>query len=149
MRIAAGVLIIITAVMNLIAGAGYGLAGGAGAAANEGIEQAQADKAATAQMTDADKAAMEEAKKLTENAGMIAIFGIFLLVLGGLQIAGGVVLFIQKAATFALVVGVLGILGELGGIFLTAFGITNILGLVASVLVILSSKSYSSGGAAA
>ena len=148
MRIAAGVLLIITAIFNLIGGAGYGLAGGAGAVANEAMEQ-QANDPNAAAMTEEQKKALAEAKEVTENAGLLGIFGIFLLVVGGLQIAGGVVLFMQKAANFALIVAVLGIIGELGGIFLTTFGLTNIVGLVACALALVASRQYAGGGSAA
>jgi hypothetical protein len=143
MRIAAGVLLIIAAIMNGIAGLGYVTAGGASAVVGAAAEEANKQAAAEGKASEADlKAVADAADKATAAGGGLMLFGIFLVAMLGLQIAGGVVLFMQKAATFAMVVGVLGIIAEVAGIALTAFGVTNILGLVASGLAILASRGY-------
>lgn len=154
MRIAAGVLLIIASVLNLIAGLGYATVGGAGSAVGDVAMQAAASQAASqAAAGSMDAATLAEQKKATEDAakalgeatkgaGGLLFFGIFLVVLFGLQIAGGVVLFREKAAGFALIVGVLSIAGEGIGAYLTAFGVMNILGIVAGLLAIVASRGY-------
>jgi hypothetical protein len=151
MRIAAGVLLIIASILNLVAGLGYTAVGGGGAAlgnaAAEAVASQAASQAAAGQKVDPElqKQNEEAAKKLgeaTQGAGGLLFFGIFLVVLFGLQIAGGVVLFREKAAGFAMIVGVLSIVGEGVGAYLTAFGVMNILGLVAGLLAIIASRGY-------
>ena len=155
MRIAAGVLLIIASILNLVAGLGYTAVGGGGAALGDAAVQAAASQAASqaaAGSVDAkQKKEMEDAAKAlgdaTKGAGGLLFFGIFLVVLFGLQIAGGVVLFREKAAGFAMIVGVLSIVGEGVGAFLTAFGVMNILGLVAGLLAIIASRGYANKAA--
>ncbi|MEZ4464742.1 MAG: hypothetical protein R3F60_16970 [bacterium] len=140
MRIAAGVLLIIVGIFNGIAGMGYAAAGGAGVVAEEAAKEAA--KQQGSQLTEEQKKALNEAASVA--TGGMGIFGIFLLVMLGLQIAGAVTLFMQKAAKFVMVVGILGIIAEVTGVaaFGVAFGVTNILGIVASVLALLAAKGY-------
>ena len=156
MRIAAGVLLIIVAIFNGIAGSGYALAGGAGSIAEDAVkkaaeEQAKAGTELTEEQKKANEVALAAAKDAGGAAGGLAILGIFLLVMLGLQIAGAVTLFMSKAAGFVLIVGVLGIAAELAGplAFSVAFGVTNIIGLVASLLAIVASRGYAGKAAAA
>jgi len=162
MRIAAGVLLILAGVFNGCAGTGYAFSGAAVGAMGEGADvlaqaaveaQKNAAKAGTATTADAEaakKAMAEIGGDAKAMGGGMMIFGFFLLAMLGLQIAGGVTLFMSKAAKFVMVVGGLGILAELGGLaFGVPFGLTNILGLVGSVLAILAAKAYADGGGAA
>ena len=146
---------IIVGIMNGLAGMGYAAAGGAGELAKEAAAQAAANTD-TSKMNAEQKAQVEKAqadiKKATgdANTGGMAIFGIFLIVMLALQIAGAVTLFMQKAAKFIMVVAVLGLVAELGGMaFGVPFGITNILGIVASILAFLAARSIAAGPAAA
>lgn len=153
MRIAAGVLLIIVAIFNGIAGSGYALAGGATAVAQDAVKDGKAmdgTELSAEQKAELEKA-MKEAGANAPAAGGLAILGIFLLVMLGLQIAGAVTLFMSKAAGFVLIVGVLGIAAELAGplAFSVAFGVTNIIGLVASLLAIVASRGYAGKAAAA
>lgn len=157
MRIAAGVLLIIVGIVNGIAGAGYATMGAGGELAKQALAEA-AKNQDTSKMTPEAKAQMEKAqadiKKATEDApstGGLAFFGIFLIVMLALQIAGAVTLFMQKAAKFIMVVAILGLVAELGGVlaFGMPFGITNILGIVASVLAFLAARGIAAGPAAA
>ena len=148
MRIAAGVLLIIVAIFNGIAGSGYALAGGATAVAQDAVKDGKAMDGT--ELTAEQKA--EIAKATAEApAGGLAILGIFLLVMLGLQIAGAVTLFMSKAAGFVLIVGVLGIAAELAGPLASSvgFGLFNIIGLVASLLAIVASRGYAGKAAAA
>lgn len=156
MRIAAGVLLIIVGIMNGLAGMGYAAAGGGGELAKQAAAEA-VKNADTSKMTPEQKAQFDKAqadlKKATDatSTGGMAIFGIFLIVMLALQIAGAVTLFMQKAAKFIMVVAILGIVAELGGVlaFSVPFGITNILGLVASVLAFLAARGIAAGPSAA
>lgn len=165
MRIAAGVLLIIAAISNGLAGATYGLGSAATAAA--GSEEAQKalaegfNKQDTSKMTPEQKAQYEKMKStltargnsdsLNTAAAGLGAFGIFLLLMLGLQIGGGVCLFMQKAAKYVMVVAVLGLAAEIIGpaVFGVNFGVMNIIGLVASVLAFLAAKGYAGGTGAA
>lgn len=145
---------IIVGIMNGLAGMGYAAAGGgaelAKTAAAEAAKNADTSKMNAEQKKALEKAKADMAKATSEvNTGGMAIFGIFLLVMLALQIAGAVTLFMQKAAKFVFVVAILGLVAEFGGLaFGVAFGVTNILGIVASVLAFLGAKSYAGGAAA-
>ncbi len=155
MRIAAGVLLIIVAIMNLFTAMGYTAGGAAGGAL---VEAAELNVQTIKKMPNAKKADIEAAdkaladlKSAADTAGGLVGFGIFLFVLVGLQIAGAVVLFRSKAAKFAMVVAVLTVVGELGGFaFGMPFNIMKIPGLLAAVFAFLGAKSYAdnAGGAA-
>lgn len=143
MRIAAGVLLIIVGIMNGLAGFGYAAVGGASAVAQDAAKEAAKNPANT-EMTDEQKKALTEVAAANVNSGGLATLGIFLLVMLGLQIAGAVTLFMSKAAMFVLIVGVLGLAAEAAGplAFGVAFGVTNIVGVVASLLAIIASRGY-------
>ena len=128
MRIAAGVMLIIAAVLNLFASIGYLGFGGAMTGVGS-MDEMGADGAT-----------------LVAGGGMLMAMGLFLLVSVGILIAGAVFLFQQKKPGFALGAGVMAILAEVFGILITAFGIMNIIGLVAGVLAIIAAKSYTEGG---
>ncbi len=128
MRIAAGVLLIIAAVLNLFASLGY-LGGGTIAAGVGSMDEFGADGGA-----------------LVAGGAVLMAMGVFLLVSVGILIAGAVFLFQQKKPGFALAAGVMAIAAEVFGILLSGFGIMNILGLVAGVLAVIAAKSYTEGG---
>lgn len=140
MRIAAGVLIIIVSFFDLFAGFGYAL-GGALISGGSDLQAKIANEAAR-QAKDAKTA--QEVKELTQKlgeagtayGGAAMLFGVFLLAMCGLCIAAGVVLFREKAATFALIVGVLQ-LGAEGVGFVIIPGISP-LGIAIKAFVILS-----------
>ncbi len=151
MRILAGILLIVAAILNGCAGAGYALGGAVVAGASQVGSEAKKEMDKTAQKEGATRdAAAEKAsheadatlEKGKAAGGALVIFGIFLFVMLGLQIAGAVVLFLQKAKGFAIAVGVLGIVAEVVGIVLTKFGWTNIVGLVGSALCIVAAATY-------
>ena len=139
MRIVAGVLIIIVAILDLLSGFGYAFVGGATAGLGAAAQN-------IAQKDPAVKEAETAASAARATGGALALFGFFLLAMAGLTIACGVVLFMAKAPTFALAIGVLQILAELIGMFLTMGGaiVWQIPGLVAGILVIIAALSYRS-----
>jgi hypothetical protein len=142
MRIAAGVLIIVVAVFDLLAALGYL---GVGALAKTGSrigEMGAAHGMADRPLVERERA--QEAAKTVGVVGTAAMaLGAMFLVVGGLGIACGVVLFMEKAATFALVVGLLQIAAEAVSCFLWfVVGPINLLAFVAGFLVIVAALSY-------
>lgn len=139
MRTAAGVLLIIVAVFNLIASLGY-LAGGAlttGASEMAIYAEQQSGDTITAE----DKAALAKVKDEIGGSGIgLMAFGVFLLVSVGILIAGAVFLFQNKKAQFIMIAAGMAILGEVIGSLITGFGIMKILGLVAGIMAILAAK---------
>src|SRR5262245_12360900 len=139
MRVAAGVLIIISSVIELIAGLGLTAFGGLTAGGSNIVKQAAQDVAAKSN----DPKAMEAAAKIgdvgTALGGGILIYGLFLLLVCGLDIAAAVVLFRGKAPIFALGAGVLQLLACAISLIVTS-GATiflNIVGVVAGIFVII------------
>jgi len=121
MRVAGGVILIISAVINLFAALGYFAIGGTAklAAGGSGVfEKAVADaqKQQGREMTAQDKEAMAQldaaAGKASAGAGALMGFGVFLLVTVGTSIAGAVCLFRSKAAKFIIAASALAILAE-------------------------------------
>lgn len=70
------------------------------------------------------------------------------MVLGGLEIAGGVLLFMSKAATFVLVVGVLELLATVASGLMTGFGIMSAFSIIAGILIIVGARAIKAGGEA-
>ena len=144
MRIAAGVLLIIAAVINLFASLGY-LGGGAITSGFSNVGETVIESS----MTESDSGftaaeATEIAGGMQAAGGMLMAMGVFLLVSVGVLIAGAVFLFQSKQAKFAMAAGLMAIAAELLGIGLTSFGIMNLIGLVAGVLTIFAVRSYPS-----
>ena len=112
MRVAAGVLLIIAAVINLFASLGY-LGGGAfatgvGSVGEAAIEQSLYE--ANEELTAEEVAAMGEIADGVGNAGgMLMAMGVLLLVSVGVLIAGAVFLFQAKKPGFALAAGAMAI----------------------------------------
>jgi len=144
MRIAAGVLIIIASVFDLVAGIGYAFVGGAASVGSDIVQQAAKQAAQKSNDPAAQQAAAKVGQTMTAIGGGIMFFGLFLLVMFALNIAAAVVLFQQKAAMFALIVGILEIVACIIGLVL--WGginiITTIPGLVAGVFVIIAAIGY-------
>jgi len=146
MRIAAGVLLIIAAVINLFASLGY-LGGGAVTTGLGDIGESAIEAAmlADGDMTAEERAAAAEfADGMTGSGGLLMAMGVFLLISVGILIAGAVFLFQSKQAQFALVAGIVALVAEVLGMALTSFGIMNLIGLVAGVLTIIAARSYMS-----
>lgn len=157
MRIAAGVLLIIASLFNGCAGFKYGIQGGATAAADQaagGVSNAVVEgggQGLSAEQAEEMKKQLKDSLGPDNAAAGLATLGIFLLVMFGLQIAGAVMLFIAKSAMLVLVIGVLGIAAEVIGpaVYNAGFGMVNIFGLIASLLAIIASRTYSGKAAAA
>ena len=151
MRIAAGVLIIIVSIFDLFGGFGYAILGGLAAGGSELGAQFAKEAAKQAKDAKTAKEVQAEMDKITQKGtaygGAAVGFGFFLLVMCGLCIAAAVVLFREKAATFALVVGVLQLVAEgLGFVLIpgiTALGIVfKLFIIVSAILVIVAALGY-------
>lgn len=144
MRVAAGVLLIIMAVVNLFGGFAYSVGGGAMGFGGKYVEQSSEQWAADSQ-DEASRQDAEEAGRAGGAAkalgGMLLFFGIFLLVLGGLEIAGAVLLFMAKNAMFINVVAVLQIVASAISMGTMAIGLFNSLGIIAAILAFLGARS--------
>ena len=155
MRIAAGIILIIAAVVNLIAGFGY-LAGGAviGGAGKLSAMVEEQQKKQGQQMTDEQKKQFEQLDKASSQLGVspgsMMGLGIFLLVTVGTSIAGAVCLFRRKAVKFIMVAAGLAIGAEalsmviVGAVLGVPIGFGKVLfssfGLVGGVLAILGAR---------
>ncbi|MGI9271206.1 MAG: hypothetical protein ACR2QT_05480 [Woeseiaceae bacterium] len=146
MRVAAGVLLILAAVINLFASLGY-LGGGAATTGLSGMSES----AVEASLLESGDMTEEEAREMAEMSsdmkgagGMLMAMGVFLLVSVGILIAGAVFLFQSKNAKFATAAGVMALAAEGLGIAITSFGVMNLIGLVAGVLAIIAARSYGS-----
>jgi hypothetical protein len=159
MRIAAGIVLIVAALINGCAGIGYA---GVGAAANVvgkagsslGAEMQKQAAAQGGNMSAKDKAEFEKAmgnlKGVEAAGGGLMIFGIFLFVLLGLQIGAAVTLFMQKAKMYVLVVAGVGILAEIVGMVITSsFHVLGLIGIVGSVLAFIAAQGYGKSAPAA
>src|ERR1051325_3526333 len=136
MRIAAGNVLIIAAVINVFAALGY-LGGGAlssagGTSALSKELQEEANKSGQ-QVPAARAAAMAKSKQAPDNTpsgNVLMGFGAFLVLTIATSIEGALCLFRGKAAKFIIVAALLAAGAEIGGILITRFGAANILGLV-------------------
>lgn len=150
MRTAAGVILIIAAVFNLVASLGYLAGGAATSAIGSGMSEVatQMQTETGSQMTAEQKAQMEKFQDEVGGSGIgFMAFGVFLLVSVGILIAGAVFLFQNKKAQFIMIAGGIAILAEVIGILITKFGVTNIIGLVGGIMAILAAKSMGTGPA--
>jgi CHASE2 domain-containing sensor protein len=152
MRIAAGVLLIIAAIMNVMAGAGYAFVGAAGDAIMDVADKAvdAAAKTDGVKVNESAKADMAKAKADVKGmTGGLKYFGFFLLLVFVLQIVGAIFCFIRKSPMFIMIVAILTIAAEVGGAVMSSFGLANIIGLVAGVLAFLAAMGLKKGDAPA
>lgn len=141
MRIATGVLLIIAAVFNLFGSFGYFAGGGLASAGSDITTELTTQMANTATATEEEKLALQQSSEMMDsmsnNSALWTAMGVLMIVSVGILIAGAVFLFMNKSPTFILVSGGVAILVEVLGIVLIAFGIMNIIGLIAGVLAIV------------
>jgi len=140
MRVAAGICLLLAAMLNLFGSLGY-LGGGAattGISHLSKIAMEEAAKQEGREMSDADRQSMEVATGVGKGiGGLLMAMGIFLLVSVGILIAGAVFLFQGVNWKFILASGVVAIAAEVCGILLTTFGLSNVMGLVGGTLAII------------
>lgn len=150
MRTAAGVLLIIAAVLNLIAGLTY-LGGGAltqGLSTGASQVATMAEKESGNQMTAEQKAELDKFQDEVGGTGIgFMAFGLFLLVSVGILIAGAVFLFKNQKAQFIMIAGGMAIAAEAIGSMISTFGVMNIVGLVGGIMAIIAAKGMGAGSA--
>jgi len=163
MRVAAGVILIIAAVMNLFASLAY-LAGGAvmGGAGKLTTMVEEESKKQGRELTEEQKKSFaqlnEASAKMGGSAGALAGFGVFLFVTVGTSIAGAVCLFRRKAAKFIVIASALAIAAEVlscvivGAVIGAPIGFGKILfsslGLAGGILGILGAREIKAMNAA-
>ena len=146
MRVAAGVILIVAAVINLFAAIGYLVLGGAGKMTSYVAERSEKQGR---ELTEEQKESFAQLKQVSgEKGGALLGLGAFLFVTVGTSIAGAVCLFRRKAATFILTAGALAVIAEaIGAVILKAtlnvpigFGkvLTSSMGLLGGILAIVS-----------
>ena len=102
------------------------------------VEEMAADGA---ELTAEDAAAFADASgAVGATGGARMAFGVFLLISVGVLITGAVFLFKGTKATFIMVAAGVAIAAEVIGILVTAFGVTNLVGLVGGILAILAAR---------
>ena len=140
MKTAAGILLLLAAMFNLFGALGY-LGGGAMTAGMSSVTRYAVEEAARdgrAEMSDADRAAMNETMdQATGWGGLLLGMGALLLVSVCVLVAGAVFLFKGTQWKFIIGAGVLSIAVEILGIGMTVFGPTNLVGIVGGVLAII------------
>lgn len=146
MRVVAGVILIIAAVLNLFASLGYVGIGAATSSVSEVVSYAEQQNGT--EMTAQDKVTIGNVKSQTNEMGFgLMAYGAFLLISVGILITGAVFLFQNKKPKFILIAGGIAILAEVIGMLLVGFGVMNILGLVSGVLAIVAAISMGVGSA--
>jgi len=147
MRVAAGVILIIVAVFNLVASLGYVVGGGAATGLSRVGDDVAQEFVTTqnANMTEEERKELAEGfDTLSDSGGLLMAFGVFLLVSVGILIAGAVFLFQGKKPTFIMAAGGMAILAEIIGILITSFGVINLVGLVGGALAVVAANSIRS-----
>jgi len=148
MKISAGVILIIAAIFNLFASLGY-FAGGAlttaGTEYADSYAEIAQDSEDLAQLSDSEKVQLDEVRDALQTGsaigGGLMIYGIFLLISVGILIAGAVFLFKDSNAKFVMIAGGVAIAAEMMSIYITSFGIMNVLGIVGGALALIAAKS--------
>lgn len=114
--------------------------GAGGGFVEQASEQAAMDSASEEERQAAETAS-EAAGAAKALGGMLMFFGIFVLVLGGLEIAAAVLLFMAKSAMFVNITAALQVLASLISMGTLGIGIFNILGIIVAVLAFLGARS--------
>ena len=148
MNVAAGVLLIIAAIFNLVGGCGYAftgaLTGGVGDIGSDINSALEAEDLSTA-----DSELASESQNLKEKGAGLTAWGFALFAIAAIMIAGAVLAFMKKNKGFVMVTAILAILAEVVGILYVGFTPWQSVGLLAGVLTFVALKSFPSAAAAA
>jgi hypothetical protein len=164
MRVAAGVILIIAAVINLFAALGYlasgAIVGGAGKFTNMVAEESKKQgRELTEEQKEQFAQINETSGKMGGSAGALMGFGVFLFVTVGTSIAGAVCLFRRRAATFIIIAAALAIGAEVLSAVIVAvvlglplgFGkiLLSVLPVVGAILAIVGARQIAAANAMA
>jgi hypothetical protein len=152
MRVAAGVCLIIAALLNLVVALGY-LGGGAATTGVSHLGQLAIEEAAKqgdVQISETEQAQIDLMAGAGKGiGGLLMAMGVFLLISVGVLIAGAIFLFNGTHWKFILASGIVSIAAEVFGILITTFGVLNVIGLVGGVLAIIAATGLSKAAAPA
>tara|TARA_Y100000758_G_scaffold233576_1_gene170181 strand:- start:425 stop:904 length:480 start_codon:yes stop_codon:yes gene_type:complete len=144
MRVAAGVLLLVVAASNLLGGCTYAAGGGLMGGIGAGVGELAVTEEFNADLSDTQKAEMvRQGDGALALGGGILLWGVFLLVLAGLEIAAGVQLFRSKGAMFIIIVAALEILSGVVTMATVQTYIFALFGMVAAILAIVAAKEFS------
>lgn len=144
MKTAAGVLILVVAASNLFGGCGYALMGGIGAGIGAVGEELAKSEEFAAELSEKDREELAEGSSMAMKlGGSVVLWGVFLFVLAGLQIAAGVQLFRAKGALLIFIAAGLEIISDVVTVAMAGTFLMAGLGLVAAIMAILSAKEFS------
>lgn len=142
MRTAAGVILIVLAVINLFSSLFYFGLGGAGKLTAMAAEQSQRegyevppDRQRSAEML------QNAPRQLGTTASALLGLGVLLLVTVGTSIAAAVCLFRRRAVKFIVAAAVLALAAEVLDMVLVRFGWGNAPGLIATIFALLGARS--------
>lgn len=146
MRISAGIFLIIAALTNLVSGCGYtaagGLVGGVGAVGSAAMEEA-----AQSGDTQVSEAEQQAANEMASTGGNMALYGMFVMLLGAVEIGAGVVLFLGVGVLFIRITAGVEILSiVIGAAMYTGFSLFAIPGIVGAVLALIAAQTMGQTG---
>jgi hypothetical protein len=139
MRIAAGVILIIAAIINAAAGAGYLLIGVAPKFARHSIQDVgeEQDEAAKGAAVPAGRKFDTTTERIGSVGNTSIVLGFFLWLMFVLQVACAVLCFLGRAKWIVIGVGLLSIGSEVAGMLLVEFNCFNIIGIAGGLLAII------------
>jgi hypothetical protein len=147
MKIAAGVLIIVVAAMDLGSGIGYVFMGAAAEAVGEAGEQIVDFVDTETPGGPGAQEARDAAGEVKATGGMWGLFGFLCFVVGGLGIAAGVLLFQEKAAVLVMAVGGAQVLVDLiSMVGWRDVGVTNLFAIAVGAFVVYVGSTYRMAG---
>jgi hypothetical protein len=142
MRIAAGVLLLLTAFFNLFASIGY-LGMGLGTLALDKARVSQTHNSVTRQEAPVEKKERrnndlnQKLKNLPITGIGLIIFCLFLMVTVVLLTIAAIFLFSRKQAIFIMFAACAGLIAETAGIYVFSLGFSNTIGITACALAII------------
>jgi hypothetical protein len=152
MRVAAGIVLILAAVINLFAALGFIAGGGVMSLAGSGtINKILEDTAKKEgrELSPEQKAQMAEMRAHAGEIKGLVAYGFLLLGAAVMAIVGAVSLFQGKRRKLIVAAAIVLALAEIAGTFVTGFGFLNVVGLAGALLAFLGARAVAaarSGG---
>jgi hypothetical protein len=144
MRTAAGVILIVLAVINLFSSLFYFGLGGAGKLTAMAAEQSQREGYDVPPESQRSAEVLKDApRQLGTTASALLGLAVLMLVTVGTSIAAAVCLFRRRAAKFVVAAAALVVAAEVLNMVLVRFGWGNAPGLIAAIFAVLGARSIS------